>query len=281
MGPRLTGINRYPIKSCRGHAVPFAVVWPWGLDGDRRWMLVNEAGRAVTAREYPQLVLVNPRLTADGLLVEAPGADPLWVRTPAEGAHLRVWLRGSEVLATAAAEQAHAWFSAVVGTPVRLVYLDDPTRRRPDPRYSSDLDRVSFADGFPLLLASEDSLAALNALIANGPNTAEGPVPMARFRPNLVVAGAPAWAEDRWRMLQIGVASFRVAKGCSRCVLTTIDPETATRGKEPLSTLARHRRWDGRAWFAVNLIPCGSGATIRLGDEVKIVKQVETSGPPR
>lgn len=281
MGARLTGINRYPIKSCRGHPVPAAVVQPWGLDGDRRWMLVNQAGWTVTAREYPQLVLVHPRLTTDGLLVEAPGADPLRVRTPAGGAHLRVRLRGTEVMATAADSAAHMWFSAVVGTPVRLVYLDDPTQRRPDPRYSSNHDRVSFADGFPLLLASEDSLAALNALIADGPNAEEGPLPMARFRPNLVVAGASAWAEDRWRVLHIGAASFRVVKGCSRCVLTTVDPHTATRGREPLHTLARHRRWDGRVWFAVNLIPRGSGATIRLGDEVKIVEPVDSDGPPR
>ena len=277
----LTGLHRYPIKSCRGHAVQEAAVEPWGLAGDRRWMLVDDAGLVVTAREYPQLVLLTPEFTADGLRVQAPDADPLLVRIPHGGALIQVRVSRSVVAAAPAAEEAHAWFTTAVGKPVRLVYLDDPTQRRCNPAYSQEQDRVSFADGYPLLLATEESLAALNDLIAQGPRAQEGPVPMTRFRPNLVVAGAPAWAEDGWRVLRIGAVSFRAVRACDRCVFTTIDPDTASKGKEPLTTLARCRRWDGKTWFAVNLIPDSPGAALHLGDEIDILAQVRTGEPLR
>ncbi|MGH3824451.1 MAG: MOSC domain-containing protein [Pseudonocardiaceae bacterium] len=281
MALTLTGINRYPIKSCRGQAVDDAVVEPWGLAGDRRWMLVDDEGGMVTAREYPQLVLVTPEFHANGLLVRAPDLDPLLVDTP-DGATLSdVRVFASELAAAPASDHVHAWFSKVVGMSVRLVYLDDPTRRRPNPRYSRPADRVSFADGYPLLLATEESLAALNDLIAQGLRAAEGPMPMTRFRPNLVVAGAPAWAEDGWRVLRIGAARLRVGKACDRCVLTTIDPVTARKGKEPIATLARHRRWDGTTWFAINLIPDTPGATVHVGDEVEVLQQVTATEPLR
>ncbi len=278
---RLTGINRYPIKSCRGHAVDNAVVEPWGLAGDRRWTLVDDAGDVVTARRYPRLLLVTPELTADGLLVRAPEVDPLLVSTPDGTALCDIRISASAVAAVAASQEAHAWFSKVVGEPVRLVYLDDPTRRRPNPGYSRAGDRVSFADGYPLLLANEESLAALNDLIAEGPRAEEGPMSMTRFRPNLVVTGATAWAEDGWRVLRIGAARFRAVKACDRCVLTTIDPDTARKGKEPLMTLARHRRWDGKTWFAVNLIPDSPGVPLHVGDQVEVLEQVETAEPLR
>jgi hypothetical protein len=277
----LTGINRYPIKSCRGHGLTHVLVEPWGLSGDRRWMLVDDEGRVVTARECPQLVLVSPEFDVDGLLVLAPDTDPLLVSTPDAAVVTDVRVFSSELAAAPASEEAHAWFSKVVGKPVRLVYLKDPAQRRPNAAYSREQDRVSFADGYPMLLATEGSLAALNDLIAAGPRPEEGPVSMTRFRPNLVVAGAPAWDEDGWRVLRIGAASFRAAKACDRCVLTTIDPGTARKSKEPLATLARYRRWDGKTWFAINLIPDSPGTTLHVGDGVEVVEHVEANGPLR
>ncbi|MFN2478077.1 MAG: MOSC domain-containing protein [Pseudonocardiaceae bacterium] len=277
----LTGINRYPIKSCRGHGLAHVVVEPWGLAGDRRWMLVDDEGCVVTARECPQLVLVTPEFDTDGLLVQAPDVDPLLVGTPDASVVTDVQVFSSELTAAPASKEAHAWFRKVVGKPVRLVYLNDPAQRRPNPAYSREQDRVSFADGYPMLLATEGSLAALNDLIAAGPRPEEGPVSMTRFRPNLVVAGAPAWDEDSWRVLRIGDASFRAVKACDRCVLTTIDPGTARKSKEPLATLARHRRWDGKTWFAINLIPDSPGATLHIGDRVEVVEHGAADGPLR
>jgi hypothetical protein len=275
MAPRLTDIWRYPVKSCRGHRLTKAVVEPWGLAGDRRWMVVDGDGRFVTAREHSRLVLVNPTLEGDVIRLAAPGMPDLAVPVPDPGdsglAPVRVW--SSELDAAMAIDEAGQWLSEVAGMDVRLVYLDDPTRRATNPDYSKDGDVVSFADGYPLLLTSEESLERLNEWIADGKHAAEGPLPMTRFRPNVVVAGAAAFAEDGWHLVRIGDVRFRVAKPCGRCVLTTVDPDTAVKGKEPLATLARHRRWDGNVWFGVNLIPDAPRASghLRLGDPVQIL----------
>lgn len=269
--PTLTGIIRYPVKSCRGQSLDEAAVEPWGLAGDRRWMLVDDDGVFVTARKYPRMVLVTPRPRPDGLIVKAPGVAPLAVRFPQGGPRTgaRVWR--STVDAALADDESHAWFSALLGIPVRLVHLDDPTLRHTDPRYGRDTDVVSFADGYPVLLTSEESLAALDERCPE-------PLTMTRFRPNLVVTGFPAWDEDGWRRVRIGDATFRVVKPCSRCVLTTVDPETGVKGPEPLRTLARHRRWDGTTWFGVNLVPDTPGAVLHLGDPVEVLG---ASGAPR
>ena len=283
MAITLTGINRHPVKSCRGEALTSAVVEPWGLAGDRRWMLVDETGETVTAREHPRMLLVRPELVDAGLLLRTPDLDDLTVPVPpADGPAVDVTVFGGQPFAVrAAGADAHAWFSKAVGVPVRLVYQDDPRRRSTNPDYTVAGDCVSFADGYPLLLATEESLAALNDLIAAGRHPEQGPLPMRRFRPSVVLAGAPAWDEDRWRRLRIGAATFRAVKGCDRCVITTTDPDTAQLGKEPLASLAKHRRWDGRSWFAMNLVPDTPGARITLGDEVEILDREESDGPPR
>ena len=280
----VTDLYRYPVKSCRGEQRVAAPVEPWGLAGDRRWMIVDVYGDVVTAREYPRLVLVTPFLTGGGLRLTGPGGSDLTVSAPGGDELIPVTVWQSRVLAAPAGAAADAWISAVTGEPVRLVYLDDPTRRRPNPDYSRDGDRVSFADGYPLLLTTDSSLAKLNEAIAAGPGAAEGPLPMRRFRPSVVVAGTDPWAEDGWRRLRIGEVAFRAVKGCDRCVLTTIDPDTAATGHEPIATLARNRRWDGKVWFGMNLIPDAPrpGSSIRVGDPVQVLEQADRAdGPPR
>jgi uncharacterized protein YcbX len=273
MSLQLTDIWRYPVKSCRGERLSSAAVEPWGLADDRRWMVVDADGAPVTAREHPQMVLVTPMLGNGLITLSSPGLPDLTVPVPAGEDLVPVSVWASELVAAPAGDEATAWLTKVIGEPVRLVYLDDPTRRPTNPTYSRDTDRVSFADGYPLLLTSEESLDAVNGWIAEGPRPAEGPIPMRRFRPSLVVSGAQAWAEDGWRRLRIGPVAFRAAKGCDRCVFTTIDPDTAAKGHEPLFALARHRRWDGKIWFGVNLIPDSPapGALIRPGDPVEIL----------
>jgi len=170
--------------------------------------------------------------------------------------------------AAAAGTAADDWLTAALGAKVRLVWLDDPTRRPVEPGYGQPTDRVSFADGYPLLLANSASLAALNDLIAES-GSDEGPLPMTRFRPNVVIKDAPAWIEDTWlgERIRIGEITFRVPKPCDRCVVTATDQETGERGREPLRTLARHRNIEQGLRFLVNLIPDSTG-TIAVGDAV-------------
>jgi uncharacterized protein len=279
----LQAIHRYPVKSCRGQAVDSATVERQGLAGDRRWMIVADDGTVITAREHPRMVLVVTHLHDDDSLdLTAPGLPALHVPVPVDAPRVRVQVWKSELVAAPAGADAHAWFSRIVGMSARLVYLDDTDRRRPNVTRSRPDDRVSFADGYPLHVITTGSLDALNDLILAGPRADEGPLPTIRFRPNLVVHGTEAWAEDGWRRVRIGDAYFRSVKGCDRCVLTLVDPLTAERGKEPIATLARYRRWDGATWFGMDLIPDNPGAVVRLGDEVEILEAVPApDGPPR
>ena len=281
---RLSELRRFPVKSCRGQELETAVVESWGLAGDRRWMLVDDAGEAVTAREQARLLLVHPRLRADGgLEVSAPDQDDLVVPRPEDGSLVHVTVFGRTPFGvTEAGDAAHAWFSKVLGEPVRLVYADDPGRRQANPAFAGPGVPLHLGDAYPLMVTTEASLAALNELIAAGPRAAEGPLPMVRFRPNLVVAGSLPWAEDGWRRIRVGEAEFRVVKGCDRCAIPTTDEQTAVRRKEPTYTLAQHRRWDGAVWFGMNLVPVRPGATLHVGDEVEVLDEVTNpDGPPR
>ncbi|MER7572704.1 MOSC N-terminal beta barrel domain-containing protein [Streptomyces sp. NPDC126514] len=270
---RLESIHVHPVKAFRGTAPGEAVVEPWGLAGDRRWMLIDDGGKVVTQRQQARLALAAAELLpGGGLRLSAPGMQPLAVRVPEPADTVPVEIFRDKVQAVPAEDDAaHAWCSAYLGSPVRLVHLDDPATRRPvDPEYALPGETVSFADGYPLLLTSTASLDALNALIAAGDHADEGPLPMNRFRPNIVVSGTAAWAEDHWSRLAVGDVTFRVAKRCGRCVVTTTDQDTAGRGKEPLSTLGRHRRIGGKLVFGQNLVPL-TGGTIRVGDRVEIL----------
>src|SRR5438128_2469211 len=211
---RLASIHTYPIKGCRRVDAAAAAVEPWGLAGDRRWLLTDDDGRMLTQREEPRLTRLRPAVAGGGLIVRADGRPAL--RVDAEpGNPTEVRVHRDPVLATpAGGEAADAWLSEVLDRKVRLLYLDEPTRRPVDPRYGAPDDRVSFADAYPLLLTSTSSLVALNDWIVE---TGIDPLPMTRFRPNVVVEGAPAWAEDGWvgRRLRIGAVTFRMPKLCA------------------------------------------------------------------
>ncbi|WP_030594524.1 MOSC domain-containing protein [Streptomyces anulatus] len=270
--PVLRSAHVHPVKSLAARARDTVAVEPWGLDGDRRWMLVDKAARAVTQRQQPSMARIAAEpLPGGGVLLSAPGHPPLRVEAPKPDRMLTVELHRDTVVVAAAPEDAHDWLSAVLGTEVRLVHLDDPSHRRPvDPLFSRPGDTVTLADGYPLLMTTTSSLDALNALVAAGDRPEEGPLPMDRFRPNVVIGGTEAWAEDGWRRISIGEVAFAVAKPCGRCVITTTDQHTAERGREPLLTLARHRRFGKQLVFGQNLIPEGTGV-IRVGDPVRIL----------
>jgi MOSC domain-containing protein len=272
--PALRSIHIHPLKSVQGYAPAESVVEPWGLAGDRRWMVVEPDGRYVTQRHQPRLALVSAEvLPGGGLRLSAPGREPLTVPVPEAARTVPVEVWHDKVEAVAAGESASAWLSDWLDTEIRLVHLDDPATRRPlHPGFARRPgETVSFADGFPLLLAALSSLDALNSLIEQGDHADEGPLPMNRFRPNVVVDGTAPWAEDDWSRVAIGEVVFRVAKPCGRCVVTTTDQRTAERGKEPLRTLARHRRFGDQLVFGQNLVPETTG-TVRVGDLVEILE---------
>ncbi|MEU3791534.1 MOSC N-terminal beta barrel domain-containing protein [Streptomyces fructofermentans] len=271
----LHSIHVYPLKAAAGYAPGEAVVEPWGLAGDRRWVLINGTDKAVTQRPQPRMALAAAEpLPGGGLLLSAPGREPLTVPVPAPTATTTVEIWNDKVEAVPADPAAHTWFSDYLNVGVRLVHLADPAGQRPvDPAFARPGETVSFADGYPLLITTLASLDALNDLIADGDRPDEGPLPMNRFRPNVVVDGGTAWAEDDWSRIAVGDVTFRVAKMCGRCVVTTTDQRTAERGREPLRTLARHRRFGDKLIFGQNLVP-ESGGTIRVGDPVTVLEQV-------
>jgi uncharacterized protein YcbX len=265
----LASLHIYPVKGCRAVDLDEAVVEPWGLAGDRRWLIVDADCQFMSQRKHPALarVVVIPGPGAD-ITAATDGHPSLRVQAPDESAELlKVTVWRSTVLAAAAGPEADAWFSAYLGESVRLVYLDDPTRRAVDPDYGADGDTVSFADGYPLLLTSTASLDQLGQwLTDNG----DQPVPMNRFRPSVVVSGYRPWDEDRWRRIRIGDVSFRVAKPCGRCVVATTDQTTGERGSQPLKMLAARRRFGKNLVFGQNLIPDSPGH-IRVGDPIEII----------
>ncbi|MPY59322.1 MOSC domain-containing protein [Streptomyces spongiae] len=271
--PSLHSIHVHPLKAARGVTPEEAVVEPWGLAGDRRWVLVDEAGKVITQRPHPRMALAAAEpLPGGGLVLSAPGCERLAVTVPEPAGTTTVEIWRDKVEGVLSDSAAHAWFSDYLGIDVRLVHLDDPATRRPvDPDYARPGETVSFADGFPLLLTTLASLDALNSLVAQGDHPDEGPLPMNRFRPNVVVAGTDAWAEDDWRRIAIGEVTFRVAKMCGRCVVTTTDQGTAERGREPLRTLGRHRRFGDKLVFGQNLVPESVG-TVRTGDPVRVLE---------
>jgi len=269
----LASIHLYPVKAMRAIDLGESRVEPWGLAGDRRWLVVDRTGRFVSQREEPGLARVVARYEGPGLAVtlSAPGRAPITVRAPRADAGaplvpVSVWR--SDLFAAAAGQAADDWLSGYLESPVRLVHLDDPLRRPVDQEYGAPGDTVSFADGYPLLLTNASSLDELGKWLADD---GEEPVPMNRFRPSVVVAGTEPWEEDGWRRIRIGAVAFRVAKPCGRCVVTTTDQATGERGSQPLKMLGRKRQFGQDLVFGQNLIPDERGV-IRVGDPVDILE---------
>lgn len=262
--PVLAEIHLHPLKSGATIRLDRAEVEARGLAGDRRWMVVDSSGTFVTGRTLPRLTLIRAEPAGGGLRLSAPGADDLDVTLPTDAPRViaRVW--GSVVTPLLADDLAHAWVSAVAGADLRLVHMDDACVRPVGPRGGPD-DVVSFADAFPLLVVSRAALHALNGRL-------ESPVPMERFRPNLVIDGVGPHAEDTWRRIRVGNVELDVVEECIRCVFTTVDPDlgVVVPGGEPLRTLATYRRRDAGVAFGQNAIPRSTG-TIRVGDDVEVV----------
>jgi uncharacterized protein YcbX len=265
MDAHLASLHVYPVKSCRGVVVR---AWPLearGLRHDRAFMIVRPDGRFLTQRELPALARVATDLSgpdADLLELAAEGHGAVQVpinRSGRRGAPFEVEVWGDRVRAETVDGKIDRWLSAFAGEPLRLVHFPPEARRATDARYADGFE-TQFADGYPALLIGEASLAQLNARLAE-------PVSMLRFRPNLVVAGSEAFAEDGWRDLTVGEAALRVVKPCARCVIVTNDPHTGARTPEPLRTLASFRKQGQAVMFGQNAVVTRAG-WLRIGDPV-------------
>jgi len=260
----LSGLTVYPVKSAAGIPLSTARVDARGLVGDRRWMVVDVTRSFLTQRAHPRLALIAVAADGDRLVLTAPGLPALAVSTPPEGAPtVRVGVWGDECDAIPAGRDAATWLSRHLNQSCELVYMPEDSHRPVARSAGVPPAEVGFADAYPFLLISEGSLEDLNRRLVE-------PLPMNRFRPNLVVRGCPPYGEDGWRRFRIGRILFHVVSPCSRCTTTTVDQRTGERGREPLATLATYRRVENQVMFGQNLVHEGVGG-LAVGDEVTVL----------
>lgn len=285
----VSAINIYPIKSLKGISVRSAMVEQRGLSLDRRWMLTTPEGKFITQREFPKMATITVAVRSDGLLASNADHGEMMVPLAQDGAariSVTVWQSVCDGLAYNS--RVNEWFSDVLGTDCRLVYMPDNSLRSVNKRFNGGEDIVSFADGYPLMILGEASLDDLNEKISENADNGIGMrLPMNRFRPNLVITGAPPFAEDSWKRIRIGDAVFRSTKPCERCVITTVEQSLGEfDGKEPLATLAKYRMakdvisdtleslgvGPNAVLFGQNLIGETHGTAINLGDPVTVIE---------
>ena len=269
---KITALNIFPIKSCRGIALDRALLTPTGLEHDRNWLVVNEKNRFQTQRELPRMSLVKTQIdaavgAAPSVTLSAHGMPDLAVPATTGGESIGVTIWDDQCPALDAGDASAEWLSSFLGKTVRLVSFDASHRRPCDPEFVGDVAAQSkFADAFPLMILSEASLANLNQRLA-------APLPMNRFRPNIVLNGIKAHDEDRIRELYSSSVQLRMVKACTRCSITTTDQATGRVDQEPLRTLKAYR-WDpalrGITFGQNAIILRGIGAELKVGQELEI-----------
>jgi uncharacterized protein len=274
---RVAALFVHPIKSAAPIAVDFLDLDDRGARGDRRWVLVDGNDRALTQRDHHRLALVRPSFASPdrngALRVDAPGMETLSLDTD-ENADIRsVSIWDDVTLGDDAGDDAAAWMSEAIGSTCRVMRLSSDARRPLQQKYVGDLPNggrhVAFTDGSPLLILGQASIDALNARLTAH---AEAPVPVNRFRPNVLLEGLAAHEEDEWTMVQIGAMPVGVGQPCPRCVVTTIDQETLEQGHQPLRMFATYRRMGSEVVFAMNATHAHPGS-IHVGDEVRVVRR--------
>lgn len=269
--PRLTRIRVYPLKGAAGFDLQETGLDAFGIPGDRRWMLAGPGGRFLSQRTHPRLCLIR---TAPGDPETLPGRLGFKVTAPGMGtfplgpAPLTDWIEvqvhDDRFKALAGSQEGNRWFSEFLGEPCQLVFIPDEVYRPVDPSWATG-HRVSFADGYPLHLATEESLEEMNRNLSERTS-------MLSYRPNLVVAGGAPWEEDEWRVLEVGGITVTLVKPCARCAVITVEPRTGARGQEPLRTLRSCRGWEGKVYFGQNAVFSGTGR-FRVGDDVRILEK--------
>lgn len=266
---RISELHIYPIKSLGGISLSAAELTDRGFRYDRRWMLVDEQNRFLTQRVYPKMALLQPAIIEDGIevTIKRAGTDSILIPFEPSGSErltVNIWDDWCEALTVGPA--IDEWFSQALDTRCRLVFMPDDSLRRVDPAYALHTnDFSSFSDDYPLLLISQASLDDLNGRLAT-------PLPMNRFRPNLVITGSQPYEEDEMAHFTIRGIDFYGVKLCSRCVIITIDQDSTEKSQEPLRTLSTYRRQKNKIRFGQNVL-CNQPGTVRVGDEVRILSR--------
>lgn len=263
----LTQITFYPVKSCKGITVSQAELTSFGLKNDRRWMVVDMGGTFLSQRSIPRMALIGPAFSQETLILQAPGMGsieiPFELKNSAPRA-VKIW--NDPCTAEDCGNEAAQWFTQFLSIDCRFVSIGTTYGRFVNSQYSAHQDQVSFADAFPLLLISSASLRDLNSRL-------EQPIPMNRFRPNLVVSGCEPFAEDQWKRISINGLVFNVCKPCARCTVPSVDQMTGIRGQEPLTTLSTYRKGaNNEVLFGQNLINEQKSGNIVIGNEVTILE---------
>ncbi|HEU5368274.1 MAG TPA: MOSC N-terminal beta barrel domain-containing protein [Ktedonobacterales bacterium] len=261
----VTALYIYPLKGCGGIPLQEACIAARGFEYDRRWMLIDDHCMYLHQIRQPRLACVSPRLTVAGVQVQAPQMEPLTIPfAPETEQVLTVQVLTKVCEAVVVSPRVSQWFSDFLHQSCHLVYMPETTRRPVNPAYALQQDIVSFANGYPFHLLGQASLDALNQRLSQ-------PLPMNRFRPNIVIAGAAPFAEDHWQAIQINRQRFDLVKPCDRCAVTMVDQATGQRaGKEPLKTLASFRRVGKQVFFGRYVLSSAIGGTVKVGDPVEV-----------
>ncbi|MBX2965431.1 MAG: MOSC domain-containing protein [Cyclobacteriaceae bacterium] len=261
---RLSEIWIYPIKSLRGISLEKATVLEKGLASDRRWMLADERNKFITQREHPELALFSVSLADNHIhILHRKNNESVSFSTevPEENV-LQTTIWNDTVTTIEPWPEISAWFTNQLNFRCKLVHFPESNSRLVDTQYANNNENVSLADGYPFLIIGQSSLDDLNKRL-------QEPLPIRRFRPNFVFTGGEPYEEERWRNFSIGTVEFAGVKNCARCVLTTVDPETGIKGKEPLLTLSKYRKHDNKILFGQNVVLRKPGV-VQVGDEISV-----------
>jgi len=263
---RISQLCIYPIKSLGGISLDSAMVTDRGLQHDRRWMLIDANNRFLSQRGNAQLALFQLSITPQGLSVTyTSDASVITIPfLPVNGEVVDVTIWDDTCMAQIVSDEVNAWFTEKLNTPCRLVYMPDDSLRPTDPRYTTEGTITSFSDAYPILMIGQASLDDLNGRMAE-------PLPMDRFRPNVVFTGGEPFSEDTMKHISINGIDMYGVKLCARCVMTTVDQQSAKKGKEPLKTLARYRLKNNKIYFGQNLVQNGTGV-LNVGDELQVLE---------
>ena len=264
---KVKSIFYYPVKSCAGTELQEAQIGLRGIINDRLFMITDESGSALTQREEPKLALIKPHFENNILYLNAPGFDKIKIDKPESGSQRLVTIWGDTCIALDQGEKRAEWLSNYLHRACRLVYMKPDFQRKLNPEYAiSEKDNVGFADGYPFLLIAQESLDGLNTRL-------DTPVPMDRFRPNIVIEGCNSFEEDSWQRIKINSIQFEVVKPCIRCIIPTIDQKSLKKTKEPLATLTTFRHLSGKGiLFGQNLIQHSIGQ-ISVGDQLTVLER--------